>query len=263
MFTKYFSGTISIIFITAALLGAGLITLPAMQTVQGAVNITPTFTKTNTCGLIVVPVVCTNNLSNEVIVTPTPVPTQNIDVTGTQNIDQTNTCDDDDLGIPGEIECLNDSFGNIFVLEHSQTADMTVQSFDQDIHNANDCFVFDQCDNFGGNGFIILDDGILGTDADINVGSSSQDIDQLNDCDGSVGDVEPDPVCSNFRSNNLILGQFLQVAPEDGIIELGENFQSAHQENVCEKGNVECNNFGGSDSNNVITKTRLQSESGY
>ena len=31
-------------------------------------------------------------------VTPTPVATQDIDVTGTQNIDQANTCDDDDLG---------------------------------------------------------------------------------------------------------------------------------------------------------------------
>ena len=33
-------------------------------------------------------------------VTLTPVATQDIDVTGTQNMDQTNTSDDDDLGIP-------------------------------------------------------------------------------------------------------------------------------------------------------------------
>ena len=51
---------------------------------------------------------CTNNKDNEVTVIPTPVAKQDIDVTGTQDIDQTNKCDDDDLGIPGEIECLND-----------------------------------------------------------------------------------------------------------------------------------------------------------
>ena len=77
-------------------------------------------------------------------VTPTPVATQDIDVTGTQNIDQANTCDDDDLGVPGEIECLNEAsaifFGNSFSLTHDQAADVSVESFEQDINQANTCF---------------------------------------------------------------------------------------------------------------------------
>jgi hypothetical protein len=52
---------------------------------------------------------CNYNKENEVAVTSTPVATQDIDVTGTQDMDQTNTCDDDDLGIPGEIECINEA----------------------------------------------------------------------------------------------------------------------------------------------------------
>ena len=68
--------------------------------VEAAVNVGQTGTQINTCGLIVVPILCTNNQDNEVTVTPTPVATQDIDVTGTQNIDQANTCDDDDLGTP-------------------------------------------------------------------------------------------------------------------------------------------------------------------
>ena len=100
MLTKHFSGTIAVIFVAAVLLGGGLISLPAMQTVEAAVNVGQTGTQINTCGLIVVPVLCTNNQDNEVTVTPTPVASQDIDVTGTQNIDQANTCDDDDLGIP-------------------------------------------------------------------------------------------------------------------------------------------------------------------
>ena len=67
----------------------------------------------------------TNNKDNEVTVIATPVEKQDIDVTGTQDIDQTNKCNDDDLGIPGEIECLNDEIapeglGNSFSLAHDQ-----------------------------------------------------------------------------------------------------------------------------------------------
>ena len=109
MLTKHSSGTIAVIFIAAVLLVGGLISFPAMQTVEAAVNVGQTGTQINTCGLIVVPILCTNNQDNEVTVTPTPVATQDIDVTGTQNIDQANTCDDDDLGVPGEIECLNEA----------------------------------------------------------------------------------------------------------------------------------------------------------
>ena len=43
---------------------------------------------------------CNNNKDNEVTVTLTPVATEDIEVTETQDMDQTNTCDDDDLGIP-------------------------------------------------------------------------------------------------------------------------------------------------------------------
>ena len=243
MLTEHFTGTVAVLFMIVVLLVGGLIGFPTMQTAEAAVNIEQSKSQTDACGLIFVPALCTNIGDNTAIVTPAPSPTQDIDVTGTQNMDQTNTCDDDDAGVPGE--CLNDSFGNIFFLDHSQTADMTVQSFEQDIQNVNDCFVFDQCTNFGGNAFVIQDDDIPGTDVDVNVGSSIQEISQVNHCDGSVGSIEPDPTCSNFRANNLLLGNFLQFPPEDGAIKLGENFQSSHQENVCEKGSVGCTNFGG------------------
>jgi hypothetical protein len=117
-----------------------------------------------------------------VTVTPTPVATQDIDVTGTQNIDQTNTCDDDDLGVPGEIECLNEAGaglgGNFFDLTHDQAADVSVESFEQDINQANTCFLFDQCDNFGENAIgIVAEDynGISATGTDVEIGSSFQD----------------------------------------------------------------------------------------
>ena len=147
-----------------------------MQTVEAAVNVGQTGTQINTCGLIIVPVLCTNTQDNEVTVTPDPIATQDIDVTGTQNIDQTNTCDDDDLGVSGEIECLNEAsaifFGNSFSLTHDQAADVSVESFEQDINQANTCFLFDQCDNFGGNLFQMSaedDDGILATSTDVEV----------------------------------------------------------------------------------------------
>jgi len=86
----------------------------------------------------------TNNKDNEVTVIPTPVEKQDRDVTGTQDIDQTNKCNDDDLGIPDEIECLNDAsapegLGNSFSLAHDQAADESVESFKQDINQANTC----------------------------------------------------------------------------------------------------------------------------
>ena len=126
---------------------------------------------------------CNNNKDNEVTVTPTPVATQDIDVTGTQDKDQTNTCDDDDLGIPGEIECINEAsapegLGNSFSLTHNQAADVSVESFEQDINQANTCFLIDQCDNFGENAIgIVAEDynGISATGTDVEIGSSFQD----------------------------------------------------------------------------------------
>src|ERR687898_1076665 len=102
MLTKHFSVTVAVLFMAAVLLVGGLISTPSMQTVQAAVNVGQTGTQTNACGLIIVPVLCTNNQDNEVTVTPAPVATQDIDITGTQNIDQTNICDDEDRS-----ECLN------------------------------------------------------------------------------------------------------------------------------------------------------------
>ena len=214
-----------------------------MQTVEAAVNVGQTGTQINTCGLIVVPVLCTNTQDNEVTVTPDPIVTQDIDVTGTQNIDQTNTCDDDDLGVPGEIECLNEAGaglgGNFFDLTHDQAADVSVESFEQDINQVNTCFLFDQCDNSGINFFTIVaedDDGILATDNDVEVESSVQDVNQLNDCDGIF---PPDPLCLNFGFNSLGLS-----ALEDGDINLGESSQTAGQQNDCNDGTVACSNFG-------------------
>jgi hypothetical protein len=183
MLTNHFSGTIAVFFVAAVLLVGGLISLPATQTVEAAVNVVQSGTQVNACGLLVVPVLCTNNQDNEVTVTPAPVATQDIDVTGTQNIDQANTCDDDDLGIPGEIECLNEAsaltgLGNFFGLAHDEAADVSIESFEQDINQANTCVLFDQCDNFGGNSIGILAEdynGILATGTDLEVGSSVQD----------------------------------------------------------------------------------------
>ena len=242
MLTKHFSGTIAVIFIAAVLLVGGLTSLPAMQTVEAAVNVGQTGTQINTCGLIIVPVLCTNNQDNEVTITPTPVATQDIDVTGTQNIDQTNTCDDDNLGAPGEIECRNEASDpprNFFELTHDEAADLSVESFEQDINQANTCFLFDQCDNLGGNLFTIFaedDDGIFATGTDIEVGSSVQDVNQLNDCDGIF---PPDPLCLNFGVNNLVLETF-----GDGDISLGESLQTVEQLNDCDNGTVACSNDG-------------------
>jgi hypothetical protein len=242
LLTKHFSGTIAVFFVAAVLMVGGLISLPAMQTVEAAVNVGQTGTQTNTCGLIVVPVLCTNIQTNEVTVTPAVVATQDIDVTGTQNIDQANTCDDDDLGAPGEIECLNEAsaltgLGNSFSLTHDQAADVSVESFEQDISQANACFLFDQCDNFGGNFFGIVaedDDGILATDNDVEVGSSVQDVNQLNDCDGIF---PPDPLCLNVGANAIGLS-----ALDDGDVSLGESLQTVEQLNDCDNGTVACSN---------------------
>jgi hypothetical protein len=84
-------------------------------------------------------------------------------------------------------ECLNEAsaifFGNSFSLTHDQAADVLVESFEQDINQANTCFLFDLCDNLGGDLFGIFaedDDGILATGVDVEVGSSVQDVNQLN-----------------------------------------------------------------------------------
>ena len=126
---------------------------------------------------------CNNNKDNEVTVTLTPVATEDIEVTETQDMDQTNTCDDDDLGIPGEIECINEAsapegLGNSFSLAHVQAADVSVESFEQDINQANTCFLFDQCDIFGENAIgIVAEDynGISATGTVVEIGSSFQD----------------------------------------------------------------------------------------
>ena len=130
--------------------------------------------------------------------------------------------------------------GNSFSLTHDQAADVSVESFEQDINQANTCFLFDQCDNFGGNLFGIVaedDDGILATGTDVEVGSSVQDVNQLNDCDGIF---PPDPLCLNVGINALSLS-----ALEDGDINLGESLQSVEQQNDCDNGTVACSNSGG------------------
>jgi hypothetical protein len=235
MLTKHFSGTIAVIFVAAVLLVGGLISLPAMQTVEAAVNVVQSGTQVNACGLIVVPVLCTNNQDNEVTVTPAPVATQDIDVTGTQNIDQSNICDDDDGS-----DCLNtdDGLGNTFSLAHNQGADVSV-SFEQDYNQLNACLLFDSCINGAINLFGIGaedDDGILATGTDVDVRSSVQDVNQINDCGGIF---RPDPLCLNGGVN--LLGLF---ALEDGDINLGGSLQSVEQQNDCDDGTVACLNLG-------------------
>ena len=130
---------------------------------------------------------------------------------------------------------VQSQFQEIFSLTHDRAADVSVESFDQDINQANTCFLFDQCDNFGGNLFGIFaedDDGILATGVDVEVGSSVQDVNQLNDCDGIF---PPDPLCLNVGVNALGLS-----ALEDGDVSLGESLQSVEQQNDCDNGAVAC-----------------------
>ena len=61
---------------------------------------------------------CVNLHDNFATIVGAPLATQNINVDGSQNIDQSNTCSDDDLGVPGAINCVNDAqtFGNDFAV---------------------------------------------------------------------------------------------------------------------------------------------------
>jgi hypothetical protein len=81
---------------------------------------------------------CNNNKDNEVTVTATPVATQDIDVTGTQDMDQTNTCDDDDLGIPGEIECINDFSNFLSVTSDGANSEVNLDTNTQQVSQEND-----------------------------------------------------------------------------------------------------------------------------
>ena len=213
-----------------------------MQSADGAINIDigQSKSQSNICGFIVTPVLWTNVGENVEIVSPTPVATQDIDITGTQNIDQSNTCDDDNRS-----ECLNEAvdqpfgFGNRFVLGHNRGAGLSVSvdSFEQDINQANTCLLFHLCFNTGRNTFSISPENIFnipGPPTDVDVGSSIQETSQLNDCDGTV---EPQPVCSNLGENSLGLGRVLGELNK-AEISLGDNSQSVEQENNCDIGNV-------------------------
>ena len=79
-------------------------------------------------------------------------------------------------------------------------------------------------------------DGIRATGVDVEVGSSVQDVNQLNDCDGIS---PPDPLCFNLGINALGLS-----ALEDGDVSLGESLQSVEQQIDCDNGVVVCSNFG-------------------
>ena len=244
MVPKQANKTIISLFVVTVLVMGGLVNLPNIQTVEAAVNIGQSKSQVNTCALFFVQVICTNNADNTATVSPTPVATQDIDVTGTQNIDQTNACDDDDGS-----ECLNEagspfSFFNLrnsFSLAHDQAADVSVESFEQDIRQQNDCVIFDFCINSGGNRFAIQaedDDGTLATGTDVNVDSSVQDVNQLNDCDGNAGIGQPKPNCGNLGVNGLDL-----FAIGDGDIDLRQSSQLVEQENNCDNGK-RCRNSG-------------------
>ena len=186
---------------------------------------------------------CTNVGVNSEIVTPTPLATQNIDITGTQNIDQTNICDDDDGS-----ECLNEAgtfgLGNRFFLEHDQGTGLSVlvESFEQDINQANTCLLFNQCDNFGQNFFGIFPElpegegSIATAPTDVDIGSSIQEVHQLNDCDAVT---PPNQFCNNGAGTFLVM-----QGSNNGEISLDDSSQSAQQENNCDDGNVICINFG-------------------
>ena len=121
-----------------------------------------------------------------------PLATQNINVDGSQNIDQSNTCSDDDLGVPGAINCVNDAqtFGNVFaVVNLNGAGDVQVDSFEQSSTQTNDCQLFDDCTNVAGNALVIAaedNDGAAATNVDAFVGSSVQTTTQGNDCHGTI-----------------------------------------------------------------------------
>ena len=73
MLTKHSLETMSVVFVAAVLIVGGLISFPATQTAEAAINIGQQRSQTNACGFLFVPVVCNNIGDNPYIVTPTPV----------------------------------------------------------------------------------------------------------------------------------------------------------------------------------------------
>jgi hypothetical protein len=184
---------------------------------------------------------CVNVHDNFAIVTPAPLATQNINVDGSQNIDQSNTCSDDDLGVPGAINCVNDAltFGNDFAVLHDGAADVQVDSFEQASTQANDCTLFDDCTNVAGNALVIAaedNDGLAVTNVDAFVGSSVQTTTQGNDCHGTA---PPDPQCANFDLNGIAIAALV-----DGDVNLDDSTQTANSNNACDDETVTCGNIG-------------------
>jgi hypothetical protein len=183
-----------------------------------------------------------NAPSNLGIILGAPLATQNINVDGSQNNDQSNTCSDDDLGVPGAINCVNDAatIGNLFVLDNTNGAgDVQVDSFEQSNTQANNCQLFDDCINVAGNTLAIVaedNDGLAATNVDAFVGSSVQTNTQGNDCQGTI---QPDPQCTNVDLNTIAI-----AAVVDGDVNLDDSTQTANSNNNCDDGQVICNNVG-------------------
>ena len=176
MFSEQTSSTIAILIGAILVVGTG-IGLPSMNTVQALskITISQANVATDACTGITNCVNAHTNLGQ--VLGGAPLATQNINVDGSQNIDQSNTCDDDDLGVPGAINCVNDAatIGNLFVVDNLNGAgDVQVDSFEQASTQANDCQLFDNCINVAGNILAIAAediDGPLATDVDVFVGS--------------------------------------------------------------------------------------------
>ena len=119
MFSKQTSSTIAVLVGAILVLGTG-IGLPSMNSAQALSKIT--ISQANVAADVCSGIInCVNAPSNLGIIVGAPLATQNINVDGSQNNDQSNTCSDDDLGVPGAINCVNDAatIGNLFAVRQS------------------------------------------------------------------------------------------------------------------------------------------------
>jgi hypothetical protein len=186
---------------------------------------------------------CVNLHDNDANIVGAPLATQNINVDGSQSIDQSNTCSDDNLGVPGAINCINNAqlFGNDFVVANLNGAgDVLVDNFEQASTQANTCTLFDNCINVAGNALAIAaedNDGVAATNVDAFVGSSVQTTTQGNDCNGSA--IFPDPQCTNVDLNFIGIAALV-----DGDVNLEDSTQTSDSNNNCDVQQVICNNAG-------------------
>ena len=137
MFSKQTSSTIAVLVGAILVLGTG-IGLPSMNSAQGLSHLT--VSQANVAADVCSGIInCVNVHDNFATIVGAPLATQNINVDGSQNINQSNTCSDDDLGVPGAINCVNDAqtVGNDFaVVNLNGAGDVQVDNFEQSFNTS-------------------------------------------------------------------------------------------------------------------------------